>query len=624
MCGICGFTGESNQAVLKKMNDAISHRGPDEEGFYANGRVNLGSRRLSIIDIFSGKQPMHNETKTVWTVWNGEIYNFKELRRELFLKGHEFYTNHSDTEVIVHLYEDYGTDFVDKINGMFAIAIYEQINDKLVLVRDRMGVKPLFYSIVNNNLIFGSEIKAILEHPSYQKRVNYSAIYHYFSFKNVPAPLSAFKDIYSLLPGELIEFNINSGKIQKQRYWKINFGTYKNFVQDEIQSKIMAILQDAVKIRMVSDVPIGAYLSGGVDSSAVVSLMSQFSNQPVKTFSLGYETKLKNKEEDLFFARKVSEYFKTDHYEYIMSSKEIPDDIDKIIRSFDQPFSGVISTYYLSKLITKHVKVALSGDGADELFGSYLPHRLAQPMNNFSSLYPLYKTGTLSESQKLLLAPFEHKLDYLEKLYLLSDGDEKLWRYSLFTFSDEEKNNILSPEFCALVGKERTQELVATRFSEISAVDPLNRMLEFDWNTLLPDQVLAFVDFLSMAHSVEVRSPFMDYRLVELVASIPGTMKIKNGIVKDLLKRTVAEILPSDVITRPKEGFVLPIFDWMTNELKDYIIDFMSEDSIKQSGFFNYDGIKKIVARYYEGDTSLASKVWNITMFQVWWSSYFG
>ena len=620
MCGICGFSGPPNEIVLKRMTDAILHRGPDEEGFYSDGNMNLGIRRLSIIDLETGHQPVHNEDRTLWAVFNGEIYNFQKLRKELAGQGHTFYTDHSDTEVIVHLYEEYGDDFVHKMNGMFVIALWDSGKNKLLLIRDRMGVKPLFYTVANSQLIFGSEIKAILEHPEYQRDINCEAIYHYFTFKNVPSPLTAFKNIYSLVPGEILTFS--KTEISKKRWWKIRFVEKEDQDEAVLKEKILGLLEDAIRVRMISDVPFGAYLSGGVDSSSIVALMARFTNKPIKTFSLGYEDELRNKEADLYYARRVAKAYKTDHHEYIMPYKELLDEIENVIAAFDQPFSGSISTYFLTKLITKHVKVALSGDAADELFGSYLSHRLAQPMHHFKRLSRKIQGGTLTEEERDLLKPCD--IDFLTDLYKKSGGDDVKWRYQLGVFSDEEKDLLLTPDFRSNIVHPSSFSLFAENFNQTTSKDPLNRMLEMEWNTQLPDQVLAFADFLSMAHSVEIRSPFLDYRLVEFVSTIPGHMKIRNGIVKDILKRTVWHLLPDGIAERPKEGFVLPIFDWMVDKLKPYSFDTLSENRLKTHHFFDVDYVKYILDDYYAGKKSNAAKVWNLMMFQLWWERYFG
>ncbi|MBI5127160.1 asparagine synthase C-terminal domain-containing protein, partial [Candidatus Roizmanbacteria bacterium] len=369
------------------------------------------------------------------------------------------------------------------------------------------------------------------------------------------------------------------------------------------------------------DVPFGAYLSGGVDSSSIVALMTRFSDKPIKTFSLGYEDELKNKEADLYYARKVSEAYKTEHYEYIMSHNELLDDIEDVIGAFDQPFSGTISTYFLSKLIRRHVKVALSGDGADELFGSYLSHRTAQPMYHFNRLYERIKTNSLTDDEKNLFEFCDMK--FLKDLYNKSEGDEVKWRYNLYLFSDAEKQNLLTDYFKSRLNNTSSFDLVRKKFNELTSKNPLNRILEMEWNTQLPDHVLAFVDFLSMAHSVEIRSPFLDYRLAEFVATIPGNMKIKDGNVKDILKKSVEPLLPEGITKRPKEGFVLPVFDWMMEELKDYSMDVLSEKRLKKHNLLNSDTVQDILQKYHSGDRGYAGKVWNLMMFQVWWERYF-
>jgi len=602
------------------MTAAIFHRGPDEDGYYLDGRVNLGMRRLSIIDLQTGRQPIHNEDRTIWLVFNGEIYNYIELREELERKGHRFYTSHSDSEVIVHLYEEYGDDFVHKLNGMFAIAIWDRAKEDLILVRDRMGVKPLFYALVKGRLIFGSEIKTILLHPAYEKTPNFEAIYHYFSLKNIPSPLTAFQDIHSMRPAEIIHFK--NGRFDQKVYWRMPFAERDEYTENLVSREILAILEDAVRIRMRSDVPFGAYLSGGVDSSTIVALMTRFSSRPVKTFTLGYEDELQNKEADLYWARKVSQMFGTEHYEYIMSARELIEDIDRIIRSFDQPFSGTISTFFLTKLISRHVKVAISGDAADELFGSYLSHRTAAPIHHFDRLYGKFKAGGLTPEELALLAPCDPA--FLEDLYLKSQGDEARWRYQLYVFLDEEKDSLLTDRFKSRLNGASSFNLLKENFKDLKARDPLNRILEMEWTTQFVDQVLAFMDFLSMAHAVEIRSPFLDYRLVEFVAAIPGRMKIRNGNVKDILKRTVADLIPRPITQRPKEGFVLPIFDWMVAGLTGYCDDVLSQARLKKHGLLNPDRVGALIKAYQAGDRRLAAKIWNLMMFQVWWENYFG
>lgn len=620
MCGICGFSGTPNNSILHKMADAIRHRGPDGEGFFSDGSMNMAMRRLSIVDIEGGRQPMHNEDSSIWVVFNGEIYDYQNHWQDLIKRGHIFSSDHSDTEILLHLYEEYGAYFPQKLNGMFAIAIWDKKRNTLLLVRDRMGVKPLFYTIIGDTIVFGSEIKTILLHPKYRKEVDFESLYHYFSLKNVPSPMTAFKGIRQLLPGEMLEFS--NGNISTQRWWKIKYVENNNIDPREVEETILRLLDDSTRLRMYCDVPFGAYLSGGIDSCTIVALMSQYLNHPVKTFTLGYEDDIKNKAADIYFARKLSKLYNTEHFEYITNCKELTESIEDVISSFDQPYSGVISTFFLSKLISNHVKVALSGDGADELFGSYLSHRVARPISVMSQLYEKIQSSNATAEDIDLLYPCDPKM--IIDLYERSEGDEPRWRAFLSLCSDNEKQNILSPSFISETSAASTLKLFRNYFSELTASDPLNRILEMEWNTQLPDQVLAFVDFLSMAHSVEVRSPFLDYRLVEYVATIPGQIKISHGVVKKILKDSVKSLIPDDILKRPKEGFVMPIYFWMNSQLQGYIRDILSTKRINQHGYFIPSVVSGLLTEFESGHTDLSGKIWNLMMFQIWWEKYFG
>ena len=625
MCGICGFSGDANKSLLVKMGNSIYHRGPDQEGLYSDGKMNMCSRRLSIIDLDTGIQPTYNNSKTMWAVWNGEIYNHQELRKTLEEKGHTFYSDHSDTEVMLHMYEEYGIDFVNKLNGMFAIAIWDKRTESLIIIRDRMGVKPLFYAIVDGIIIFSSEIKSILLHPLIKKELNYDAIYHYFSFKNITPPETAFKGIFELLPGQIGVFN--NKDFNTYKYWNINFLNQSSDTFEEAKEKISALIIDATLKRLVSDVEIGSFLSGGLDSSLVTSIIAKHANSKLKTFSMGYEISEKavyKKDLDIKCARLMSDLFNTDHTEYILKPQEVLDSMDDVIKSFDQPFSGVTSTYFLSKIISKYVKVAVSGDGADELFGSYLSHRLASPLSYYSSM--MKKNSSLLSLDTSRLAPFENNIDYLNELYNKTNAELPALFYELLQIKDDEKRNMLSNSFKKNISnglntKEVINLLCKTKVSD----DPLNATLEYDWNVLLPNQVLAFVDFLSMANSLEIRSPFLDYRLVEYVASLPGNYKINNGNTKHILKCVAEKFLPNEVIYRPKEGFVLPVYDWLKVEFKAYTTDILSEDSIKKYNILEPCWINNLLHEYYSDpykNVNKSSLIWNLIMFQNWCRLY--
>lgn len=617
MCGICGFTGPPSRSLLEKMTATMVHRGPDDVGVWdGDSHVSLGMRRLSIVDVASGSQPIANEDGTVWVVFNGEIYNHPELRAELEAHGHRFRSDHSDTEVLVHLYEEYGPEYLNKLNGMFAIALWDGRRRELHLARDRAGIKPLYWAAVGESHIFASEIKALLVHPSIHKQPNWRALHHYFSFKNVPAPMSAFDGIYQLRPGERAV--IKDGVINLVRWWRLHFEDRRDLSETDAAAHIRELLSDSVRLRMRSDVPIGAYLSGGVDSSSVVALMACSGASAIKTFSLTFEEDFKGKAADRKFAAQVSKQYGTDHHEYVMSSTDLVESLEDVTYAFDEPFSGVTSTYFLSRLISKHVKVALSGDGADELFGSYLPHRLAQPLAAYARLR--HRLDRLTGSERAALAPYADDIAFLHQVW--QRGDESSRRMGQFLWDDSEKTKLYTPELRGLIGDCRTEDLIRTLYSEAGTADPLNRALFVDFETLLPDQVLAFVDRLSMAHSVEVRPPFLDYRIVEFVAKLPGGIKIKGGRVKHILKESVRGLIPDAILERPKEGFVLPINDWLVRDLWPYVTDLLSPHRLERQGLFSSTAVAALLREHIDGRQH-GPRIWNLVMFQLWWDRYF-
>ncbi len=619
MCGIVGFTGERNQELLKRMADTIFHRGPDQGGFYSDGSVNLGIRRLCIVDVESGKQPMCNEDGSIWVVFNGEIYNHGELRKKLEDKGHVFRTDHSDTEVIVHLYEEYGEYWPRHVNGMFGLAIWDSRKDLLMLYRDRIGKKPLYYAELNGQLVFSSEIKALLKHPGISSEPDYQALYHYFGLKHISAPRTAFEQIKQLLPGHLLKWTVDG--ITAKSYWKVDFGSpLTDITEEEASEHLLYLLEDAVKIRMQCDVPFGAYLSGGVDSTSVVALMRKHHYNPVITFCLGYrdraEGQFYGKYQDLYYARMMAQRLKTAHYEEIISARDFAEGMPEVIRAFDEPFSGTVSTYYLSSLVKRHVKVALSGDGADELFGSYLAHRLAFPIERYLELTKNRKTAweDLNEDEKRELFPFNtpEQFSFLQRIASRSLAE---WRERLSVFSHAERKNLLSREFLEAAGWPEENSVYACLEKDLTANDALNRVLEMDQKELLPNQVLPFVDRLSMAHSVEVRCPYLDYRIVEFANSLPGELKIKNKTVKYIQKKAMKRVLPQELLERPKEGFVQPIYTWMHGSLRKWVEDKL--DSLPRE-IFNLKYVENLKREFQSGKQYLNAKIWNLVCFNIW------
>jgi asparagine synthase (glutamine-hydrolysing) len=608
MCGIAGFTGRSNRTALEAMTESLRHRGPDSAGYWEGDGVSLGMRRLAIIDIATGEQPVFNEDRTVAAVFNGEIYNYIELREELRQAGHRLYTDHSDTEVIVHLYEQYGLDFLHKLNGMFAIALWDVRRGRLVLARDRIGIKPLYFAKLRGGVAFGSEPKALLAHPDISRAPNFAAIHHYLSFKNVPAPLSAFRDIEQLGAGELAVCDGNT--VERRRWWRLEFGNVSDVDEPEAARQIRALLQDSVRLQMRSDVPFGAYLSGGVDSSSIVALLVRLGAKQIKTFTMVYDDDFPNKDNDRRLARLVAQEYGTEHHEHRVTFNDLPEKLDQVVCAFDEPFSGVISTYFITQSIAQHVKVAISGDGADELCASYLAHRIAAPL-------AAYAAGRNDPTD---LVPFENDLPRLAAL--VGRGGEAAQRMGLYLLDDEQKNELYSAHMKAAVEGLRTETLVRETLEACNTTDPLNRALFVDFQTLLPDQVLAFVDRLSMAHSVEVRPPYLDHRLAEFVASLPGNIKIKAGRVKHILKEAVADLLPAEILARPKEGFIMPINEWLIGSLKDYVLATLTQERLARHDLFRPDAVRNLLESHYSGAANRGNQIWNLLMLQLWWERY--
>jgi asparagine synthase (glutamine-hydrolysing) len=627
MCGICGFIGEGDRALLERMSATLTHRGPDDAGYYDDGLAHLAIRRLAIVDLETGAQPIANEDESIWVVFNGEIYNHVELRQGLLEQGHRFRTRHSDTETIVHLLEEYGESWPDKaqVNGMFGLALWDVRRRRLLLYRDRIGKKPLYWSQIGQDLVFGSEIKAILVHPRVSRQLDFPALHHYFSLKNLSAPDTAFRDIKQLLPGHYLIWE--DGKIQIQPYWRLDFSQpLTDVTPDEAAQHLLTLLDDAVKLRMQCDVPYGAYLSGGVDSSSVVGLMCRHQTQPVISFSLGYneepQGQFVGKTQDIEFARLMSQRLATEHHEYLLSPQEFSECLPQVLGAFDEPFSGTISTFFLSILIHRHVKVALSGDGADELFGSYLAHRLAWPMHHLLQWQKLDKIDfrSLGEGERQLLKPFDSP-EQFTFLQALASPDQASWRMRLAVFNEEEKHRLLSPAFLAEIGKADTYQYYRQLLNQTTARDPLNVTLEIDQHELLPNQVLPFMDRLSMAHSIEIRSPYLDYRIIEFANRLPGDFKIRQGVNKYVHKLAMQGLVPEDLLNRPKEGFVQPIYTWMNTWLRPWVEATLSPERLRRHGYFNQDYVRKILYDHYSGTANHVAQIWNLICFQIWYEA---
>lgn len=618
MCGIAGVFGKKDKGTetIKVMLNCLIHRGPDDEHIVEGDDFVLGARRLSIVDVGGGRQPIANETKTIWAAQNGELYNFPQVRPLLLARGHHLFTE-CDTEIIPHLYEDYGARFPEQIDGMFAIAVWDDARKTGLLARDRIGKKPIYYHQRGKALYFASEIKALLKIPGFERRINYEALHHYLSYKHIPHPLSIFKDIFILPPAHRLVFQPGK-ELDIQRYWDLDFSPNPetaDLPEEELIEQFLNLLRSGVEKRLMSDVPIGFFLSGGIDSSLSTALAAELSSTKIKTFTLAYAdgSTTAGKEQDRRWANWVAAKYNTEHYEETVEFTSFPDNIRQIIACFDEPFAGVLSTYYLSQRISRHVKVALSGDGADELFGSYRSHRLAFPIANFTQYLSTHDTD--------LIRPFEDQVDYLSSMVEKQDW---AWRSKLFVFSEEEKQKLYSPEFVDQMYNYSTRQLLRHSFDNLTAQDPLNRILEVEFRTTFPDQVLTFVDRLSMVHSLEVRTAYLDTDLVNFVTRLPGRLKIKDGETKYLLKQAALRYFPNEMVFREKEGFLMPVTEWILHDLQDYVHDTLSIERLKQHGIFNYRHVSQLVDQIYntDADYTQVNKVLELIIFQEWFEMY--
>ena len=620
MCGVAGIFGTRDDGAVSKMLKTLRHRGPDDEFFVEGEGFTLGARRLSIIDLEGGRQPIPNEAEDIWVAQNGEIYNFPRLMEDLKRAGHRFRTR-SDTEVLVHLYEEKGEAFVDDLKGMYAIAVWDGKKKRGILARDRAGKKPLYYHLSDKGVLyFASEIKALLTLPFLARRIHWPALHHYLSYKHVPAPLSIFDGIQMLPPAHYLVYSQDAestGRVSVKRYWRLDFGRVwtQGLEEGEIVDALLAALRTSVERRLISDVPIGFFLSGGIDSGLCTALAATLSSRPIDTFTLGYgpESTTPAKERDRQCAALVSARYRTRHHEEVIESTHLEEELPRIMSHFDEPFAGVISTYFLARLISRHVKVAISGDGADELFGSYLSHRLAAPIQAY-----LWNGGNN------LSAPEVDHLDDRDKAILkeIAEREDWRWRYKLVVFSEQEKRSLYDPAVAEQIGGLSTLDHLRLYFGDLTAKDPLNRVLEAEFNSQLPEQVLAYVDRLSMAHSLEVRAPYLDTEFLELAAGIDGLWKIREGQTKYILKKAALRYLPEELVHRPKEGFLLPINQWLLQGMEPYVRASLSPDRLRQHRLFTPDYVKSLLEGYYQGHSHLGTKLWVLIAFQIWYEAY--
>ncbi|MCB0729826.1 MAG: asparagine synthase (glutamine-hydrolyzing) [Ignavibacteriae bacterium] len=619
MCGIAGVVSfQNNQTIsndkLKAMVDTLYHRGPDEAGMAIHGNAALGMRRLSIIDLSGGSQPIYNEDKSIWTVFNGEIYNFPDLKKELTDKGHIFKTN-SDTEVIVHGYEEWGIDFPKKLNGMFAIALHDQKKNKFVLVRDHVGIKPVYYSFSNKRIVFGSEIKAILETNLVDKELDMNALGEFLSWEYIPGESTLIKSISKLEPGKLLEIDISNPKCNPYEYWDVPFYSNSPSTLSEAEwiEKIDWQIQKSTKMQMISDVPLGAFLSGGVDSSLIAASMGS-----VKTFSIGFDDPTYN---ELTWARKVADQLGVDHKDEIIKP-DVLDLFNHLMQFMDDPIGdfSIFPTYLVSRLARQHVTVSLSGDGGDELFGGYETYLANHKANQFQKIPSFLRKGMIEPIINSINPTAKKKglinksKRFVEGLQYENELSHARWR--LFV-GDAVKQNLFTQDAYGNLTVNSADHIVKL-FDKAGDRGELNRSLYVDVKSYLVDNILTKVDRMSMAVSLEARVPYLDPDVVDLAFQVPESLKTDANTTKIILKKVAAKHVPSECIYRPKEGFSIPIKNWLNNEFKPLMNDLLDEQKIKSDGIFNSTMIKNLKSEHQAGTANHSHILWALIVFHDW------
>ena len=620
MCGIAGFTGGGNRSDLENMIAAIKHRGPDDEGIFLVGDVGLAHARLSVIDLSErGHQPMFNEDKTIGIVFNGEIYNFKELKNELIKLGYKFKSD-TDTEVIIYLYEEFGESCFERLNGMFAIGLYDFRLGKLILARDKMGKKPLYWAIFGGTLMFASELRAIMEHRIFKKELNLDALNKYLTYEYVPTPHSIFKNVYKLEPANYLVYQ--NKEIKKIKFWEIEFNN-SDISFDEAITQLDKKINESVKLRMVSDVPFGVFLSGGLDSSTIAYYAQKNSSRKIKTFSVNFEEKSFDESK---YAQKVSDILGTEHYDQLLTTKNLIETLSTI-DLIDEPIgdASIIPTYLLSKHARNYVTVALGGDGGDELFAGY-------PTFQADVLAGIYeKIPTLIK--KIFLEKIIHKipetdnnfsLGFRLKTFVKGLGGDKNYRHHrwLGSFTAEEKEKLFKREIWNEIDAKKDFEEIDYYLKNIKAEDHRNKTLGLYMRTYLMDEVLVKVDRASMKNSLEIRSPFLDPNLVELANSLPFSFKLKGFTTKYILKKLMEDKLPGSIVYRKKKGFGIPLSRWLRNELKEFCDGLLSEEKIKNQGLFNYDYIARLKQEHFDENKNNRKKLWTLMAFMIWYERF--
>jgi asparagine synthase (glutamine-hydrolysing) len=623
VCGIVGalnFDGSPVSAeVVDAMRDLEVHRGPDDAGTRVEGPVGMGFRRLAIIDLSDcGAQPMSNEDGSVWIVFNGEIYNFEALREELIARGHAF-RSRTDTEVIVHLYEEMGPKVVTRLRGMFAFAIWDSRQRQLVLARDRVGKKPLFYHRDGRGIRFASEARSLFADPAVPREADYLAIHHYLTFQYVPSPMSAFRDIHSLDPGHLMVVSAD-GAERTERYWRLDYRDKLDISEGEAMDRARELILEATRLRMIADVPLGAFLSGGVDSSVVVAAMAMQSSGPVRTFTIGFKEQAYD---EAPYARMVAQRYSTDHTELVVEPDAIAM-LPKLVWHYGNPFadSSALPTYYVSEMTRRYVTVALNGDGGDESFGGYTRYADFLRWTMFSGLPGGLKSALLGAAKAIPVSthPIPRKARRAGEVFFGPPAD----RYAelIAYFQTRDKDRMYTPEFQDRVREHDSADIIRRAWAEAAADTDTDRLLATDVETYLPDDLLVKVDIASMAVSLEARSPLLDHELMEFAARLPARFKVRGRETKYLLKKVADTMVPPEVVHRPKMGFGVPIAHWFRDELADYLREVLLDPGTIRRGLFRADAIEAEIDAHQSGRGDYALRLWALLMLELWFRTY--
>jgi asparagine synthase (glutamine-hydrolysing) len=619
MCGIAGrfnyLTGKPvDRAVLRGMCDLIAHRGPDGADTWTEGAIGLGHRRLAVIDLSpAGRQPMASADGRLQITFNGEIYNFLQLRDQLEAAGHQFHS-HSDTEVILAAYREWGIDCLSHLRGMFAFALWDAAERALLVARDRVGKKPLHYLLDRDGIAFASEPKSFLADPAFEARPDLEALSAYLTYQYVPSPLSAFEGVRKLPPAHYLL--VRDGKVTIERYWRLSYTQKRKMSQADAEAELLERLREAVRIRLISDVPLGAFLSGGVDSSTVVALMAEAGNGPVKTFSIGFEEK---EYDELPYARLVARQYATDHHEFIVR----PDAtaiFPQLVWHYNEPFadSSAIPTYYLSQLARRHVTVALNGDAGDENFAGYRRYITPSAARRFDNLPAPARSAVAAAVRALPGGPFSTTLPGRGTHWLrrLSDPPERRYGRRMMIFEPELKDALCTPEFTRRSAD--AGQFLTDVFERSDAPDFVDALLDVDVNTYLPDCLLVKVDIATMAHGLEGRSPMLDHEFMEFAASLPSDLKLHSGDTKYILKNVARRLIPSETIDRPKKGFGVPLERWFRKELRELTGDLLLDGRLGARGYFRAEVVKRLVEEHWRGERQWENQLWSLLMLESW------